>query len=134
MTNQETNNEECIRLFCKTLAELNAISLAQMEGLLNLAASAAENLNSNGGDGAQFVDELKTAAADLSRQARAQEEEIYRNVKETLSSETKHSFCETVEQKIVIALENSLANQQQLNITGDAILAQAASMLLSGSQ
>ena len=34
MTDYENKNEECIALFCKTLAELNTISLKQMEGYL----------------------------------------------------------------------------------------------------
>jgi hypothetical protein len=133
MENSENNNKECVELFCKTVAELNSISLKQMEGLLNIAVTAAEALNSPGDkpDVSKFIDELKNVAAEFSRNAKSQEEEIYKNVKNTLSTDPKHSFCQAVEEKLIIALENSLNNQQQLNVTGDAILAKAASLLLS---
>ncbi|HEY0427050.1 MAG TPA: hypothetical protein VGC76_04510 [Pyrinomonadaceae bacterium] len=133
MTNSDNKNEECIELFCKTVAELNSISLKQMEGLLNIAITAAESTNSSGHttDATSFISELKKTAEELSRNARNQADEIYKNVKTALSAEPKHSFCEAVEQKLIIALENNLANQQQLNVTGDAILAKAASVILS---
>lgn len=132
MTDSDNKNEECIKFFCKTLAELNTISLKQMEGLLNVAVTAAET-NSNGEmpDASKFIEELKATAEGISQKARTQEEEIYKNVKNTLSAEQNHSFCQTVEEKLIIALENSLANQQQLNVIGASILAKAASMILS---
>lgn len=133
MTDSENKNEECIKLFCKTVAELNTISLRQTEGLLNIAVSAVKALNSNdtANGAAQFTAELKAAAEEINQSARNREEEIYKNIKSALSAEPEHSFCAAVEQKLIIALENSLANQQQLNVTGDAILAKAASLLLS---
>jgi len=132
MTDSDNQNEECIKLFCKTIAELNTISLKQIEGLLNVAITAAES-NSKGEtpDAAKFIEELKATAEEISQKARNQEEEIYKNVKDMLSAQPKHSFCEAVEEKLIISLENSLANQQQLNVLGASILAQAASMILS---
>jgi hypothetical protein len=133
MTDFGNKNEECIELFCKTVAELNTISLKQSEGLLNIAISAAEAMNSNdpANGGAEFIAELKAAAEEISRSARNREEEIYKNIKSVISAEPEHSFCATVEQKLIIALENSLNNQQQLNVVGEALLAKAASLLLS---
>lgn len=132
MTDFDNKNEECIKMFCKTVAELNEISLKQMNGLLNIAITAAGELKSGSTNNAeQFVNELKTTAKQISRTAKTQEDEIYKNVKSTLSAEPEHSFCQTVEQKLVIALENSLALQQQLNVIGESILAKAASQLLS---
>ena len=135
MTDFENKNEECLKLFCKTVAELNSISLKQTEGLLNVAVTAVEALDSNGSaaNAAQLVAELQATVEEVSRNARTQEEELYKNIKEGLSAEPEHSFCAAVEQKLIIALENSLANQQQLNVTGDALLAQAASLLLSSA-
>jgi hypothetical protein len=133
MSEFENDNEKCIELFCKTVAELNTISLKQMEGLLNIAITAAEASNSNvdAPGAAKFVDELKAAAGEISRSARNREEEIYKNIKSSLSAEPEHSFCAAVEQKLIIALENSLTNQQQLNVLGEEILTQAAARLLS---
>ncbi len=132
MTDSENKNEECIKLFCQTIAELNTISLKQIEGLLNIAITAVE-ANSKGEtpDAVKFIEELRAAAEEVSQKARNQEEEIYKNIKTTLSAEPKHSFCEAVEEKLIIGLENSLSNQQQLNILGAEILAKAASMILS---
>jgi len=132
MNDSDNKDEECIKLFCQTLAELNTISLKQIEGLLNVAITAAE-ANSKGetSDAVKFIEELKATAEEISQKAKSQEEEIYQNVKNTLSAEQNHSFCQTVEEKLIIALENSLANQQQLNVMGASILAKAASEILS---
>lgn len=135
MSDPENKNEECLKLFCRTIAELNTISLKQMEGLLNLAVETVKASNSNdSANGAeQFVEQLKTTAEEISRNARTKEEEIYKNIKESVSAEPAHSFCAAIEEKLIIAVENSLANQQQLNVIGNAILAQAANLLLSST-
>jgi hypothetical protein len=135
MTVDINKNEKCIALFCKTVADLNTISLKQMQGYLTLASDAVKELGShetpNGA--AHFVNELKKAAEEISEKARRQEEEIYKHIKESLAADSEQSFCQTIEAKLVTAIENSLANQQQLNVTGNAILAQAASLLLSSA-
>ena len=66
----------------------------------------------------------------MSRNAQKQEKELYESVKKSLADEPEHSFCQAVEQKLILALENSLTNQEQLNITGNAMLSQAAMLLL----
>ena len=135
MTDADRKNEESLRLFCKTVAELNAISLKQTEGLLNIAVTAVEALGSNASAGGaeQFVSELRATAEEISRSARTKEEEVYKIVKEAVAAESEEYFCAAVEEKLIIALENSLANQQQLNVTGNAILAQASALLLSSA-
>lgn len=126
-------NDECVEFFCETVAELNNISLKQLEGLLNIAVTAAKELNSGGNaeETEQFVEKLKIVAEELGRNAQKQEKELFENLKNSLADVSEHSFCQTVEQKLILALENSLANQQQLNVTGNAILAQTASLLLT---
>lgn len=133
MTDFDNKNEECIKMFCKTLAELNEISLKQMEGLLNIAVTAAGELKSesNTADAEKFVNDLKTTAETIGQNAKTREDDIDKNVKAGLSGEPEHSFCRTVEQKILLAMDNSLSLQQQLNVTGEAILSQAASLILS---
>lgn len=133
MIYSDHRNEECVKLFCKTVAELNAISLTQLEGLLKLAVTAVEAAGSKiAANGAQqFIDELKATAEEISRTAQLKEEELYKKVKEAVSAESEEYFCSAVEERLIIALENSLANQQQLNVTGNAILAQATLLLLS---
>jgi hypothetical protein len=128
-------DKECIELFCKTIAELNAVSLKQMEGYLNLAVTAVESLGSAGGanDAKQFVAELKTTAEAIASKAQEKQAELFESLQESVSVKAPASFCKTVEERLNTALENSLANQQQLNVTGNAILAQAASIVLSSA-
>ena len=132
---QNSQNEECIKLFCHTVNELNTISLKQMEGLLSLAVKAVEAADSNGsaGDAGQFVDELKAAAEELDRRARAQEERLSESIKNASSGPSSDIFCAVVEQRIGVALENSLAFQQQLNELGAAILAKATTLVFSSA-
>lgn len=126
-------NEECVKFFCKTIAKLNKISLKQIEGLLDVAITAGKELNSdsNSSEVEQFIDKLKIVVEELSQNAQKQEKELYENLKNSLTEKPENSFCQAVEQKLIVAFENSLANQQQLNITGNALLAQAASLLLT---
>jgi hypothetical protein len=133
MTDSENKNEECIKLFCDTLAELNAVSLKQMEGLLDIAVKAAQaaDSGSSADDTARFVDELKITFQAVKQTAQEQEAKISEQIKNDFSNESKQSFCETVEEKLTAALENSLSHQQQLNVLGEAILAKAATLLLS---
>jgi hypothetical protein len=120
-------------IFSKAMSQLNAVAVQQTEGLLNIAASAAEkyhSLNSSAQvnkdelDG--FINQMKSAADNLSQ--------INQPTPENPSAQPQpnpESFISTVEQALGNAIHNSVNNQQQLNVTGAAILTTAAALLLS---
>ena len=67
MTTTENQNEECVKLFTKTLAELNSISIRQLEGLLNIAVAAVEKVGAGDSatDAQRFVEEHQLLDRDL---------------------------------------------------------------------
>ncbi|HLM02283.1 MAG TPA: RebB family R body protein [Pyrinomonadaceae bacterium] len=121
-------------IFSKAMSQLNAVSLRQTQGLLDIAARAAEKFHSinrsatviNKDVLAGFIDEIKSVAADVSQ--------INQQTPENLSPEpapNPESFLAAVEQALSDAVRNSVSNQQQLNVIGAAILTQSAALLLS---
>lgn len=123
-------------VFCKAMTQLNAVALQQTQGLLDIAVRAAEKIhsinsaatmNKNELDG--FINQLKTAADSLAQ--------VNQPTPENPSSQTAPNpatFLEAVEQALGNAVHNSVNNQQQLNITGAAILTQAAALLLASGE
>lgn len=135
MSNSEMTSQECAEFFCKTVAELNSITQKQMEGLLNLAVTAAEKINSPGkfDDGPMVVSELKSMAEEVSQNAVNQEEAIAEDVQSKIPVNENAIFCNNVEHLLSNAIANCVNAQQQLNVIGAAILTQASASLLSSS-
>lgn len=133
MSNSEMTSQECAEFFCKTVAELNSITLKQMEGLLNLAVTAAEKINSPGkiDDGQNVVSELKLMAEEVGQTAASQEEAIAEDAQSKIPVNENAVFCNSVEHLLSNAIANCVNVQQQLNIIGASILTQAASLILS---
>jgi hypothetical protein len=133
MSNSEMTSQECAEFFCKTVNELNSITLKQMEGLLNLAVPAAEKINSPGkiDDGPMVVSELKSMAEEVSQNAVNQEEAIAEDVKSKIPVNENAVFCNNVEHLLSNAIANCVNVQQQLNTIGESILTQAAALILS---
>jgi hypothetical protein len=135
----------CTNLFLTTLANLNAITEQQMKGLLDMAittAKLAHSLSSvdspatpdpaASGAFAELANQLQSAADNLGGDSCDSADPP--NPMACQSTETQSSseaFCVAVESNIIMAMQNSLAAQQQLNITGQAILTQSAALLLS---
>ncbi|MCD9189559.1 MAG: hypothetical protein LUM44_24335 [Pyrinomonadaceae bacterium] len=125
------NNDECVEFFCRAVSHLDAISAAHIERLLNIAAIAARESNNNTTAPEKLIEQLKTTAEEANQNAQKQKNELYENVKNSLADESENSFCKVVERKVLVVLDNSIANQQQLNVIGNAILSQAATLLLT---
>ena len=118
-------------VFCQILERLNSISLEHTRELLNLALTAAEKLHpvnqmdnpATAADRSGFVDRSKEAFENIRRDSQAA-------LKNLSAPPDGNSFSQMIGQAIRNAVENSVANQQQLNIIGAAILSNAASLLL----
>lgn len=123
-------------IFSKAMSQLNAVALQQTEGLLNIAVSAAEKFHSlnssaevNKDELAGFINQMKNAAENISQ--------INGQTPENPAAQTAPNpelVLQTVIQALNNAIHNSTNNQQQLNIIGAAILAQAAALLLSPAE
>jgi hypothetical protein len=123
-------------VFCQTMTQLNAVSLQQTQGLLDIAVRAAEKIHSINSSAATskdeldgFINQLKTAADNLAQ--------INQQTPENLSAQSApnpETFLEAVEQALGNAVHNSVNNQQQLNVTGAAILTSAAALLLASGE
>ncbi len=122
---------ECAELFAKTLEELNAVSQLQMQGILGVVTTgleAAKSLSSSSPDPealdklTRLVDELKNTAGQLGSIDPG-----------NLSADASQSenFCAQVEANLNLAMQNSVSNQQQLNVIGAAALTQIISLLIS---
>lgn len=136
---QLKENAGCARLFCTTLADINAIGEQQMKGLLNLAVTAAEVANSlyssqasTGGASAASNEEFAELASQIKSTAdkigQAGEAAGDAGPGATPGADT---LCKSVEQNINLAMENGVAHQQALNELGQSILAQSVELLFS---
>jgi hypothetical protein len=121
-------------IFCRAMTRLNAVSLEQIEGLLNIAVKAAEKVHSINASAAaptdekltEFVNQIKNTADRMSQTNQPPAENA-----STPAAINPEAFPALVEQTLGNAIHNSANNQQELNIIGAAILTQAASLLLS---
>lgn len=123
-------------IFCKTMTGLNSVSLAQAQGLLDIAIRAAEKFHSinsaatvNKDELDGFINQIQSAAASLSQNNQPTPENL-----SAQSATNPETFPEMVEQALNLALQNSVSNQQALNELGVAILGKAASLLLSAGE
>jgi hypothetical protein len=128
----DNNISSYTEIFCRALTQLNAVSLEQIEGLLNIAVKAAEKVHSINSSAAappdekltEFVNQMKNTAARMSQTNQPTDNA-------SPSAINPEVFPALVEQTLGNAIRNSANNQQELNIIGAAILTQAASLLLS---
>lgn len=142
---QQTSNDSateqeistCADAFCKTMAQLNTVSLGQTQGLLDIAVRAAEKFHSlnssatvNKDELNGFINQIQTAADNLSQNNQPAPE----NLSSAQSAANPETFPAMVEQALNLALQNSVSNQQALNQPGAAILARAAALLLSAGE
>jgi hypothetical protein len=154
---ETTEATACITRFHTTLANLNAVSEQQLRGLLDIAittAKLAHSLSSSQESRAstrttasmesnalaELADQLKSAAGrmkpsglDLGAESDASEEGRNVALHKAASSTDTESFWKRLEMSLNLAIENSVANQQELNELGQAILARAVTLLFSVS-
>lgn len=126
---------DCLKLFTDTLARLNEINEAQAKGVLNIAiygAEAARSVSGNSIDADVFIEKV-TALIDKMK-AESKEGEMGGGA--ATEHRGKHSgdvLCADVANNINIAMQNSLAAQQQLNVMGMSVLAEAAKLVLDSA-
>ena len=129
------DHEACVKLLTDTMARLNEISENHMQGILDIAIAAADAANSVapgsiGGD--EFIAKVTALVESIKSKAESvQGGEMSGGGTEHTSPAGSDKFCETIERDINIAIENGLSLQQQLNVTGVAVLTEGAGLILS---
>jgi hypothetical protein len=136
--------QDCIAMFSSTMENLNKLHQEQMNGLINIVITIAETLrafslsppegqlkhaagNTRDELGA-FVDQLRGEAETAAESQMGQAAKTATPETEVAQSD---NFCGKVEAAIVMAMENSVAQQQQMYIIAQAVLALGAQRLLS---
>lgn len=125
----------CVKLFTDTLERLNEININQMQAILDIAiaaADAASSIDPENTDGSVFVEKVTALVENLKAKADSFDHTPTSALNHDLSRKAG-AFCETVERDLNIAIENSLANQQQLYVTGAAVLAEGAQLVLTAN-
>lgn len=124
----------CVKLFTETLARLNEIAEGQMQSILDLAIAAADAAGSinpaNITEGDVFVEKVTALVEDLKAKTDSFDKTPTPAINHDISRKAG-AFCEAVERDLNIAIENSLNNQQQLYVTGAAVLVQGAQLILT---
>lgn len=135
-TGETTHTDaDCLKLFNDTLARLNEINEAQMKGILNIAvdgAQAAKSINHNNIDANEFIEKI-TAIIDKMKADSKEGEMGGGGAPEHGGKHTGDVLCADVANNINIAMQNSLAAQQQLNVMGISVLAEAAKLVLDSA-
>lgn len=127
------DDADCVKLFTETLERLNEINISQMQAILDIAvaaADAASTIDPGNAAGGDFVDKVTKLVHEL----KAKADGDMGNGGDTPAhgdGGKGDKLCESVERAVNIAIENSLANQQQLYVTGAAVLAEGAQLVLS---
>ena len=85
-----------------------------------------------GTEGSEFVEKVTALVEDLKAKADSFDKTPTPAINHNISRKAG-AFCETVERDLNIAIENSLANQQQLYVTGAAVLAEGAQLVLAAN-
>lgn len=131
MTNDNNHDHAaCVKLFTDTLARLNEINIGQMQAILDIAIAAADAANSvvpRSKSAEDFLEQVTKLIDELKAEADKRNGEM--NADTTDNSKTS-GFCEKIEQDINIAIQNGLANQQQLFVSGVAVLNEGAALIL----
>jgi hypothetical protein len=136
--NGENNHDDaaCVKLFTDTLERLNEININQMQAILDIAIAAADAANSiapSHTNADTFVEKVTALVEDLKAKADSFDKTPTPALDHDISPKVG-AFCETVERDLNIAIENSLSSQQQLYITGQAVLAEGAQLVLSAGR
>jgi hypothetical protein len=136
-----SDREACVELLTTTLANLNMIAGQQINGLLSIAITAAAAAHSlaasktedtTGADKlSELTEQLKRTAEEIAQSSQGETPEAVESEAGAQSAAGAETFCEKVEASLNLAIQNSVANQQELNTLGQAILAQAAALLFS---
>jgi hypothetical protein len=136
--------QDCAQMFCNTLANLNRVYEEQLTGFARIAVTMAEAyvaLSSSKRDEAVkgtagvTSDELTSFVEQLKGVAAASPQTVPEvDVKSGLQNPAMaDAFCAKVEYILLLAMQNSVNQQQQLCVAGQAILALGADRLLSVS-
>ena len=134
-SNGENTHDDaaCVKLFTETLERLNEININQMQSILDIAIAAADaagSINPANTDGSAFVEKVAALVEDLKAKADSFDKTPTPAIDHDISRKAG-AFCETVERDLNIAIENSLNSQQQLYVTGAAVLSQGALLVLN---
>jgi hypothetical protein len=151
-SNGSHDHEACVKLLTDTMARLDEISESHMQGILDIAIAAADAANSlapGSTDADAFVDKVKALIDSMRSKAESLGGEMIGGGTENTSaaggemiggglenSSTAGSdkFCASVERDINMAIENGLSLQQQLNVTGVAVLSEGAALILESAR
>lgn len=138
-TGENTHDHEaCVKLFTDTMARLDEISERRMQSILDIAIAAADAAGSVAPSGAgaeEFVEKVTALIEDLKSGSAGLEGEMGGGgAPRVASPANEDKFCETIERDINMAIENSLSLQQQLNVTGVAVLTQGAALVLNAGK
>jgi hypothetical protein len=136
-SNISHDHEACVKLLTDTMARLDEISEGHMQGILDIAIAAADAASSvapGSADADAFVEKVKALIDNMRSKAESpdtQGGQISGGGTEPGSPASGDKFCETIERDINMAIENGLSLQQQLNVTGAAVLTQGANLVLT---
>lgn len=132
------DHEACVKLLTDTMARLDEISENHMQGILEIAIAAADAANSvapGSADAEAFVEKVNTLIDNMRTNAETAEGDMGGGggAPEQSSPAAGDKFCETIERDINMAIENGLSLQQQLNVTGVAVLSEGAALILESA-
>ena len=146
------DHEACVKLLTDTMARLDEISENHMQGILDIAIAAADAASSvapGSTDTDAFVEKVQGLIDNMrSETESAQGGEMIGGGLENSSaaggemiggglenvSAGGDKFCEMIERDINMAIENGLSLQQQLNVTGVAVLSEGAALILESAK
>jgi len=133
------DHEACVKLLTDTMARLDEISESHMQGILDIAIAAADAANSvapGSTDADAFVEKVQGLIDNMRSKAETTEGDMGGGggAPEHSSGPNEDKFCETIERDINIAIENGLSLQQQLNVTGVAVLSEGAALILESAK
>ena len=120
---------ECAELFAKTLEELNAVSQLQTQGILNIVIAGLEAVKSTANDNAGVTQAFSKLENELKNAMNGVEKISLEPI--SAPAQPSDNFCAEVEANINLAMKNSLANQQQLNVIAAAALTKIINLLIS---
>lgn len=133
--NNSHDHEACVKLLTDTMARLNEIAEGHMQGILDIAiaaADAASSITPGSTDPDAFVEKVKALIDSMRSKAETLEGEMGGGaMPEHTSPAGTDKFCEAIERQINMAVENGLSLQQQLNVTGVAVLSEGANLVLT---
>lgn len=137
--NDSHDHEACVKLLTDTMARLDEISENHMQNILDIAiaaADAASSITRGSTDADAFVEKVQGLIDNM----RSKTENTGGDMgggggaPEHSSHAAGDKFCAGVERDINIAIENGLSLQQQLNVTGVAVLSEGAALILESAK